>query len=178
MALQPPSLLGHPAMARRHRPVENRKNSTAAVLVLAVGFPTTDDVALSGKCGKLVSAEFGSHSAGEKLVLHKLRFHPDLVAPFSPPCEGGVRGVVPTRPVTRSSHALSLSVLSHPSREARRIVFDFQGSRITPPNPPFARGGKGSLARNLIPSRAIKTRVSKPSLQLGQHQLFTGPVRR
>ena len=44
------------------------------------------------------------------------------------------------RPVTRSSHALSLSVLSHPSREARRTVFDFQGSRITPPAPPFARG--------------------------------------
>src|SRR5271157_5536474 len=85
------------------------------------------------------------------------------------------RGVVPARPVTRSSHALSLSVVSHPSREARRIVFDSQGSRITPPAPPFARGGKGSLARNLIPSRAIKTRVSKPSLQLGQHRLFTGP---
>jgi len=50
-------------MARRHRPVENRKNSTAAVLVLAVGFPTTDDLALSGKCGKLVSSEFASHSA-------------------------------------------------------------------------------------------------------------------
>src|SRR5271157_6186262 len=33
-----------------------------------------------------------SPPAGEKLVLHKLRFHPDSVAPFSPPCEGGVRG--------------------------------------------------------------------------------------
>jgi hypothetical protein len=42
-------------------------------------------------------------------------------------------------------------------------------------DPPFARGGKGSLARDVIPSRATKTRVSKPSLQLGQHQLFTGP---
>jgi hypothetical protein len=50
-------------MARRHRPVENRKNSTAAVLVLAVGFPTTDDLALSGKWGKLVSAGFASHAA-------------------------------------------------------------------------------------------------------------------
>jgi len=96
-----------------------------------------------------------SRRAGEKLVLHKLRFHPDFVAPFSPPCEGGVRGVVPARPVTRSSHALSLSVVSHPSRVARRIVFDFQGSRITPPAPPLRKGGKGiarsrrhSIARN------------------------------
>src|SRR5271157_5980344 len=31
----------------------------------------------------------GVPRAGEKLVLHKLRFHPDFVAPFSPPCEGG-----------------------------------------------------------------------------------------
>ena len=158
--------------------------------------------------------------AGEKLVLHKLRFHPDFVAPFSPPCEGGGRaGVVPARPVTRSSHALSLSVLSHPSREARRTVFAFQGSRITPPAPPsqggerdrslatpfhraqqkhasqnrpsssvntnfssphpcppFARGGKGSFARDVISSRTTKTRVSKSSLQLSQHQLFTGPL--
>ncbi len=36
-------------------------------------------------------------------------------------------------------------------------------------------GGKGSLARDVIPSRATKTRVSNSSLQLGQHQLFTGP---
>src|SRR5208282_4431204 len=44
-----------------------------------------------------------------------------------------------------------------------------------PPCPPFARGGKGSLARDVIPWRAIKTRVSKPSLQLGQHQLCSMP---
>src|SRR5271166_1678626 len=98
------------------------------------------------------------------------------VAVFPPLAKGGLGGVVPARPVTRSSHALSLSVLSHPSREARRIVFAFQGSRIPPPGPPFARGGKGSLARNVIPSRATKTRVSKPPLQLGQRQLLTGPV--
>src|SRR5208337_506723 len=44
-----------------------------------------------------------------------------------------------------------------------------------PPCPPFARGGKGSLAREVIPSRATRTRVSKSSFQLSQHQLFTGP---
>jgi len=32
--------------------------------------------------------------AGEKLVLHKLRFHPDFFAPFPPLCEGGVGGVI------------------------------------------------------------------------------------
>src|SRR5208282_1554379 len=60
---------------------------------------------------------------------------------FPPLAKGGLGGVVPARPVTRSSHALSLSVLSHPSGEARRIVFDFQGSRITPPAPP-SQGGE------------------------------------
>jgi len=40
----------------------------------------------------------------------------------------------------------------------------------------FARGGKGSLALAVIRSRATKTRVSKPPLQRGQHQLFTGQV--
>src|SRR5208283_5018730 len=63
---------------------------------------------------------------------------------FPPLAKGGQGGVVPARPVTRSSHAFSLSVLSHSSLKARRIVFDFRGSRITPPDPPFARGGKGS----------------------------------
>src|SRR5271157_5511287 len=93
----------------------------------------------------------GSAWVSEKLVLHKLCFHPDFIAPFSPPlrrkfsfsppCEGGVGGVVPARPVTRSFHGLSLSVLSHPPREARRIVVDFQGSRITPPAP-HSQGGE------------------------------------
>src|SRR5208337_3023096 len=53
-------------------------------------------------------------------------------------CEGGAGGVVPARPVTGASLALFLSVLSHHSREARRIGLDLQGSRITPPTPPSA----------------------------------------
>ena len=57
----------------------------------------------------------GQNWAGEKLVklvLHKLRFSSRFRCTLFPPCEGG-GGVVPARPVTRSSHALSLSVLSH-----------------------------------------------------------------
>ena len=76
--------------------------------------------------------------------------------------------------------ALSLSVLSHPSRAVSRIVLDCpRKSRTTPPTPPSqgGGGGKGSLARDVLPSRATKTRVSKSSLQLSQHQLFTGPGR-
>ena len=96
--------------------------------------------------------------AGEKLVLHKLRFHADFVAPFSPPCEGGAGGVVSARPVTRSSHALSLSVLSHPSRQARRIVFAFQGSRITPPAPP-SQGGERARSRRHSIARHKNTRL-------------------
>jgi hypothetical protein len=106
----------------------------------------------------------GQNWAGEKLVLHKLRFHPDFVAPFSPPCEGGVGGVVPARPVTRSSHALSLSVLSHPSREARRTVFDFQGSRITPPAPPSQGGERDrSLATSFHRAPQKHTSRNRPS---------------
>ena len=59
---------------------------------------------------------------------------------FHPLAKGGSGGVGPARPVIRCSHALSFSVLSHPSHEVRRIVFAFQGFRITPPTPP-SQGG-------------------------------------
>jgi hypothetical protein len=101
-------------------------------------------------------------------------FIPISLCHFPPLAKGGLGGVVPARPVTTASHALYLSVLSHPSSEARRS-FSISKAPSSPPLPPFARGGKGSLARNVIPSRATKTRVSKPSLQLGQHPLFTDP---
>src|SRR5271157_5428716 len=124
----------------------------------------TEDAPAQGRTGMLQSRSCKSCA-----------FIPISLRRFPPLAKGGLGGVVPARPVTRSSHALSLSVLSHPSREARRIVFDVQGSRITPPDPPFARGGKGWVARAVVESRATKTRVSIPSLQYGQHQLFTGP---
>ena len=56
----------------------------------------------------------------------------------------------------------------------------FSPRRLSPPESwTFsARGGKGSLARDVIPSRATKTRVSKPPLQLGQDQLCSMPPRR
>ena len=101
----------------------------------------------------------------EKSVLKKLRVHPDFVV-FSPPCEGGAGGVVAARSITTSAHAC----------EAGRVVFDFQGSRPTPPGPPFAREGKGSVTRVFRRSRATKIRVSKPSLQYGRHQLFITPA--
>ena len=41
-----------------------------------------------------------------------------------------------TARIVGSTHVLSLTVLSRPSREARRIGLDLQGSRITPPTPP------------------------------------------
>src|SRR5271166_2677050 len=43
-----------------------------------------------------------------------------------------------------------------------------------PPDPP-SQGGKASLARDVIPSRVTRTRVSKSSLQLSQHQLCHHP---
>src|SRR5208337_4809438 len=115
--------------------------------------------------------------AGEKLVLHKLRFHPGFVALFSPPCEGGVRGGGPgTTSHRRFPRSLPLSPVASLSRGEKNRSGP---SRLPhhPPYPPFARGGKGSLARDVLPSRATKTRVSKSSLQPSQHQLFTGPGR-
>jgi len=62
---------------------------------------------------------------------------------FSPPCEGGVGGVVPAQPVTVASHVLFHSVLSHHSREPRRIV-SLSEAPASPPPPPLRKGGKGS----------------------------------
>ena len=72
-------------------------------------------------------------------------FIPISLRPFPPLAKGGLGGVVPARPVTRSFHVLSLSVLSHPSREARRIVLDYQGSRINPPASPSQGGNSVRL---------------------------------
>jgi len=107
--------------------------------------------------------------ADEKLALHKLRVHPDSVARFSPPCEGGAGGVVPAKPGPGTRFRGGWTPRN--CRLGRRCWL----CPVHPPDPPFARGGKGSLARAVIRSRATKTRVSKPSLQHGQHQLFTGP---
>ncbi len=60
-----------------------------------------------------------------------------LVAPISPPCEGGLRGGGPG--VIRR-----LGVLVRNFRD--------RGATVTPPNPPFARGGKGAPASALVPS--------------------------
>ena len=79
--------------------------------------------------------------ADEKLVLHKLHFHPDFVAPFSPPCEGGVGGVVPARPVTRSSHALSSQSFRIPLAR-REEPFSISKARASPPWPPLRKGEK------------------------------------
>src|SRR5271157_1987326 len=92
-------------------------------------------------------------------------FIPISLRPSPPLAKGGLGGVVPARPVTRSSHALSLSVLSHPSREARRIVLDFQGSRITPPAPPSQGGERDRSRRHSIPrNRNTCLEIAPPAL--------------
>src|SRR5271157_1533396 len=89
---------------------------------------------------------------------------------FSPPCEGGVGGVIPAQPVTGASHALFLSVLSRYSRKARGIGLDLQASCITTPYPPFARGGK-RIARDVVSARAQQKHASRnrPSSSVNTH---------
>src|SRR5271157_2942425 len=78
---------------------------------------------------------------------------------FSPPCEGGVGGVIPAQPVTGASHALFLSVLSRYSRKARGIGLDLQASCITPPTPPSQGGERGSHATSFQRARNKNTRL-------------------
>ncbi len=93
--------------------------------------------------------------AGEKLVLHKLRFHADFVAPFSPPCEGGVRGGGPgTTSHKVFPRSLPLSPFASLSR-GENNRFRFPRLPHHPPCPPLRKGGKGiarwrrhSIARN------------------------------
>src|SRR5208282_1973152 len=108
--------------------------------------------------------------AGEKVGLQKLRVHPDFVAPFSPPCEGGVRGGGPcgindrvfkgasstrlaatlgsdleTRPNALETRGeIGLEIVAGPGCKRRGKPFTVsQACVLTPPDPPFARGGKG-----------------------------------
>ena len=97
-------------------------------------------------------------------------------APFSPPCEGGQGGWF------RHDQSQGLPMLS-PSQSFRiplarrdKSISLSKAPGSPPPRPPLRKGGKGSLARDVIPSRSTKTRVSKSSLQLSQHQLFTAPA--
>jgi hypothetical protein len=119
----------------------------------------------------------------ENSVLHKLRFPPDFVAPFSLCCAGGspffpplrrvAGGVDPARPVTGASHALFLSVLSHHSREARRIGLELQGSRITPPTPPSQGGERGSHASSFQRAQQKHASRNRPFSSVNTH--FSSP---
>src|SRR5271157_6137019 len=102
-------------------------------------------------------------------------FIPISLRTFPPLAKGGLGGAGPGT----TSHkvfpcSLPLSPFASLSR-GQKNRFRFPRLSHHPPCPPFARGGKGSLAHDVIPSRATKTRVSTSSLQLCQHQLFTGP---
>jgi hypothetical protein len=94
---------------------------------------------------------------------------------FSPPCEGGVGGVIPAQPVTGASHALFLSVLSRYSRKARGIGLDLQASCITPPTPPSQGGERGSHATSF--QRAQQKHASRNRSFSSVNTHFSSPQR-
>src|SRR5271157_1088403 len=92
--------------------------------------------------GSNIQAQCGSRCrrwawAGEKSVLNKLRVHPDFVAPFSPPCEGGVRGGgVATARFSRLKNSFMASHLSPSASLSRGGKSRFRFPRLPPPPPP------------------------------------------
>src|SRR5208283_5384079 len=99
-------------------------------------------------------------------------FIPISLRPFPPLAKGGLGGVVPARPVTRSSHALSLSPFASLSRgEKNRSRFPRLPHH--PPLPPLRKGGKGiarsrrhSIARNKNTRlETVPPARSRPTLQ-------------
>src|SRR5271157_1919464 len=98
--------------------------------------------------GPIRGRRSGGGWAGEKLVLHKLRFHPDFAAPFSPLAKGGLGGW------SRRDQSQGLPMLS-PSQSCRiplarrEELFSIAKAPASPPlPPPFARGG-GERDRSL-----------------------------
>src|SRR5271157_962620 len=122
----------------------------------------------------------------ENSVLNKQRVHPGFLAPFSPNlrsmfifpplAKGGAGGVVTAR-FSRLKSSFMASHLSSSCIPLTRREESFSTSKppAPPPLPPLCKGGKGAVTRAVVGSRATETRVSKSSLQLRQHQLFTGP---
>jgi len=165
LALLPPSLLCHPSIARWHRPVENRKNSTAAALVLSAGLATTDDRAASlSERDWTVLADLHRHVG---------RFGFSSGAPVVP-------NTNPTRQrgfccidtntslwLTEPSLALRVSMTDHlefggDQREVSNFSmgFDLGASGLLPAKPRL-----GGAPGDLLPSR-LRThpRASRPSL--------------
>src|SRR5271157_6116732 len=102
--------------------------------------------------GSNIQAQCGSRCrrwawAGEKSVLHKLRFHPDFVAPFSPPCEGGVRGGWARHDQSQGLPMLCPSQSFRIPLARREESFSLSKARAAPPLPPLRKGGKG-IARS------------------------------
>ncbi len=87
----------------------------------------------------------------------------DFHAQISPPCEGGVRG--DGRGVTLCEARVVLST----AKMAERT------SESTPPNPPFARGGKGILLLAIF-LLASSTRAAEPTPRRSMENLDRGVV--
>src|SRR5271157_5352994 len=119
---------------------------------------------MARSCSARAYSPSASHWAGEKLVLHKLRFHPDFVAPFSPPCEGGVRGGGPGT----TSHKVFPCSLSQSFRiplARREESFSISKAPASPPPAPPSQGGERdrSLATSFHRAQQKHASRNRPS---------------
>src|SRR5271157_6123431 len=90
-----------------------------------------------------------SFRMNKKLVLHKLRFHPDFVALFSPPCEGGRRLSPPLRRGSPSFPPLRRGSPSFPCNPGLSSSFSRTSSQTSAKGSSRVRHARGHSSSSL-----------------------------
>jgi hypothetical protein len=127
--------------------------------------------------------------ADEKLGFHRHCIRAVFIAPprqrcvcFAP-CNGGVRGVVLTQPITavqtisghRSDYLICSPLLLLPQCGQAGHPFTILAACVpTPLSPPSNKGGRGIRDAVVMPG-ATKTRGPQSHPRASQHQVFIGP---
>jgi hypothetical protein len=131
-----------------------------------------------------------AHWRGENLVLYKPRVHPDFVARFSPPCEGGVRGggpgaidpkvlrgkvldrLVRTRASEKELEELKMLAVADAAASLPRSAMVLL-ARCPPPLPPPSQGGEKDAPASSVWRNKPRSgpRLMTPQPRLAFHHL-------